>query len=173
MSLSKQSDALCLRLADLADLEAINGIYNHYVEHSVSTFDMEGHSPEKRLQWFEEHRVYDLPILVASDNGKIIAWASASRYSGRCGYKHTVELSMYVASDYLNKGIGRQLMKSLVGECQEKGYHAMLAIVAADNDAGIALLRSFGFEIAGRLKEVGYKFGRWLDVTIMQKVVEQ
>lgn len=172
MTLPSCDQDYLLRPAQEADLEAINQIYNHYVENSWATFDVEKHTDEQRRTWFEEHLKDGLPVLVACDKGKVVAWGSASRYSLRCGYKGTVELSLYVAPGYEHKGIGKQLMKSLLKEGQNRGYHAMVSITSADNEPSIRLLRGLGFEMAGCLKEVGRKFDRWLDVAIMQKVME-
>lgn len=169
---NKACETLNLRPATESDLAGINEIYNFYVDNSLAIFDWEKHSIEKRTQWFKEHQENNLPVLVATDGEQILGWASASKYSQRCGYYKTVELSIYILSEYKRKGLGRQLLSALISACKTDEYHAMLAIVASDNLGSIKLLKEFDFAVAGALKEVGYKFDRWLDVVIMQRIIK-
>lgn len=160
-----------LREAEEKDLARIVEIYNESVRSSTATFDLSEESIESRRRWFEEHQSNDLPIFVIEKDSSVIGWCSFSYYHSRCAYRQTVEPSIYLDASYRKQGYGKQLMNRLMTAAAEKGYHAIVALVCSENEASIKLAQYFGFEIVGRLKEVGYKFDRWLDVSILQKVL--
>jgi L-amino acid N-acyltransferase len=109
------------------------------------------------------------PILIAEKDGLVIGWASLSKWSERCAYSDTAEVSVYIKEDHREKGIGRQLLKALLKEGKNRGLHTILARIAEGNQASINLFKSEDFQHVGVMKEVGKKFGKLLDVYIMQK----
>lgn len=160
-----------LREAEEKDLERIVEIYNESVRSSTATFDLSEESIESRRQWFKEHQSSGLPVFVIEKDSSVIGWCSLSYYHSRCAFRQTVEPSIYLDASYRQQGYGKQLMNRLMTAAAEKGYHAIVALVCSDNQASIKLAKIFGFEIVGRLKEVGYKFDKWLDVSILEKVL--
>lgn len=164
-----------LRAARPDDLAEIDAIYNHYVRSSTCTFQLEPGTLDERRAWFDEHDAHH-PILVAVEAGPpesaVVGWASLSRYHARAAYAKTVELSVYVRHDRRGAGIGRHLVEALLERAARLGHHVVVGGVCAEQDASIALHRALGFREAGRLREVGFKFGRWLDVVYFEWVIE-
>ena len=167
---SSTSD-LAIRLATAGDLEAINAIYNHYVFNSTCTYQTEASTIEERRAWFAAHGP-EYPVTVAQCGGEVIAWGSLTRYHARAAYRPTVENSVYVRHDLLGKGIGRQMLADLIVRAKALGYHSIIAGVSADQTASVKLHERAGFIKVGHLREVGYKFNRWLDVVYLQKMLE-
>ena len=172
---------MTIREATGVDLAAIDDIYNHYVRTSTSTFQVDPTTPEESRIWFAAHGP-DHPVLVFEDDeahasgprvagGRISGWASLNRYNPRQAYGRTVELSVYVRHDRHRRGVGRSLMNELLDRARVSGHHVVLAQVAADQEPSLQLHRSFGFEDVGRLREVGFKFDRWLDVILMSRML--
>lgn len=159
-----------LRPATVADLAAINAIYNHYVVHSTCTYQTEPSTAEERANWFNLHDVPH-PIIVAEEAGEVIGWGALNQFHPRQAYGRTVEDSVYVRHDQHRRGVGRTILKELVRLAIERGYHTILGGISADQEASIALHASLGFEKVSHLREVGYKFDRWLDVIWMQKMI--
>ena len=157
------------RQATLADLPAITEIYNEAIRRTVATFDTEPKTPEEQMVWFADHGP-KYPILVADENGIVVGWASLSKWSDRCAYSDTAEISLYVHEDHQGRGIGRKLLKTIVDEGQKAGLHTIIARIAEASEASIHLHKSVGFEHIGTMREVGRKFGKLLDVYLMQKV---
>lgn len=161
---------LQIRPATPADLDAINRIYNHYVLCSTCTYQTEPETAEARSAWFAGHGPAH-PITVAERAGRVIGWGSLSRYHVRAAYGRTVEDSVYVDADHQRQGVGRALLADLVARAMALGHHAIIAGIDAEQPGSVALHASFGFVHVGRLREVGFKFGRWLDVLYMQRTL--
>ena len=159
-----------IRAARLDDAEAIRSIYNVEVMTSTSVFDLVPRSLEDQRTWLTE-RSGAHAVIVADDGGEVVGFASLSRFKERPAYNTTVEDSVYVDRDHHGRGIGSTLLDELVQVARGHGFHTMIGRITADNDASIALHRRAGFEIVGREREIGRKFGRWLDVAIMQKML--
>lgn len=123
-------------------------------------------SVQDRAIWIANHLRADMPVLVAEYEGEVIAYASASPYHSRCAYRGTVELSIYIRPDSCSAGLGKRLLQDLVSRCT--AYHTLLALICAENQASLKLFANYGFVECGRLRQVGYKFERYLDVVIMQ-----
>jgi phosphinothricin acetyltransferase len=153
-----------------ADLAAISDIYNHYVAHSTCTFALEKEPIRDRITWFQGRAAIH-PVLVAEEAGVVIAWASLSAWNKRCAYAQTVESSVYVHHDHHRRGIGKALMVRLLELAVERKLHSVIAGVSADQSASLALHQGLGFTEVARFKEVGFKFGRWLDVIYLQKML--
>jgi L-amino acid N-acyltransferase len=158
--------------ADPANLEAIHEIYNDAVLNTTASYDYEPRTMEYRIAWFETHAEQRLPIFVAkSDDGQVVGWSSLSRYHDRRGYQFTVENSVYVAAAHRGRGIGKLLMPPLINSAQALGLRAIIAAIDAENQSSIRLHARFGFERVGHFKQVGFKFGRWLDVVYMERML--
>lgn len=160
-----------IRKAALADLEAIRKIYNEAILTTTATFDTEPKSADERLQWFQSHDERH-PILVAVLDGKVVGWASLTQYSERRAYDDTAETSFYVKSEFRGQGIGRKLKEATIEEARRLRFHTLIARVAEGSEESIHLNESAGFVLVGTLKEVGRKFGKLLDVHIMQKMLD-
>ena len=155
-----------IRRAEEGDVPRIMEIYNQAVLATTATFDVEPRSLEDRREWFGKHGSKH-PVLVAGD-GEAQGWASLSRWSDRAAYHASVEISVYVDEKARGKGMGRALMEAIVAEARRLGHHTILARIAGDNPVSIHLHEALGFVMAGTVREVGFKFGRWLDVVTMQ-----
>ena len=155
------------RLATIDDAEATRAIYNVEVAESTVTFDLVPRTLDEQRAWLSA-RSGAHAVLVAEDNGDVVGFASLSPYRDRPAYSTTVEDSVYVRRDQQGKGVGKLLLGDLVGLATSHGFHAMVARIVGGHDASIALHRSLGFEVVGTEREVGRKFGRWLDVLVMQ-----
>ena len=160
---------LIMRKATLGDLSAITEIYNQAILKTTATFDTEPKTLGEQKIWFEGHGS-KYPILVAEEEAKVLGWASLSKWSDRCAYSDTAEISLYVSEKERGRGIGRELLEAIIKEGEKSGLHSIIARIAKGNDMSIHLHRSVGFEQIGIMKEVGRKFGRLLDVYLMQKI---
>lgn len=160
-------EQITIRDATIDDLDAINDIYNHYVRTSTATFQIEPLTPEQRLDWWRAHGD-DFPVLVAQSDGAVLGWASLSSYSGRCAYRKTAEESIYLRPEACGRGLGARLLAATIKRARQAGFHSLIAIASADQDASLRVHTSAGFVEVGRFREVGYKFGRWLDVVLTQ-----
>jgi phosphinothricin acetyltransferase len=158
-----------VRPATHDDLPGILAIYNEAVLNTTATYDYEPRTLEHRTAWFDDHVKHNYPVFVAVDQeGRVAGWSALNRYHDRKGYQFTSENSVYVAADQRGRGIGRLLMNPLIEAARQQGLHAILAGIDADNQASLRLHASFGFVKVAHLKQVGFKFGRWLDVVYME-----
>lgn len=155
----------------MEDLEGISEIYNATILKTTATFDTEPRTLDEQKQWFEEHDL-KYPILVAEEKGLIVGWASLSRWSGRCAYSDTAEISVYVKEEHRGKGIGRKLVKTILREGEKAGLHTIVARIADGNKLSIHIFEVFEFSHIGIMKEVGKKFGKLIDVYLMQKIYD-
>ncbi|MBW3669436.1 MAG: GNAT family N-acetyltransferase [Actinobacteria bacterium] len=161
-----------VRLAELGDAEAIRDIYNREVTGSTVTFDLVPRTLEEQHAWLAEHAGAH-PAVVAVDGaqGRVVGFGSLSPYRSRPAYATSVEDSVYVHESARGAGVGRRLLGELVRLAELHGFHAVMAKIVGGHDASIALHQSCGFEIVGVEKEIGRKFGRWLDVVLMQRLL--
>ena len=162
---------LTIRAAKLSDLGAITDIYNEAILKTVATFDTQTKTLEEQKSWFAEHGP-KYPMIVAEQDGIIVGWASLSMWSDRCAYSDTAEGSLYVKEEYQGKGIGRKLLEAIIEAGKKAGLHNVVARITEGNEASIHLCESVGFEYIGVMKEVGRKFGKLLDVNLMQKIYD-
>jgi L-amino acid N-acyltransferase len=156
-----------IRAATESDLPAINDIYNYYVVNSTCTYQEELEPLESRRQWFFRHNDSH-PVIVALGNGSVVGWASLSTFNARSAYRHTVENSVYVDHEFHREGIGSRLLGELIERARSLGHRVIIAGIDGDQAASVKLHAKFNFENVGRLKRVGFKFGRWLDVIYME-----
>lgn len=159
-----------LRAAVEADAETLARIYAWHVLNGFGTFDEIPPTAETFVARMADVRAHGLPWLIAEANGTALGYAYAAGARERSAYRFTVEDSVYVAPDAQRRGVGRALLSALVEECAKLGLHRMIAAIGdSGNAASIGLHEACGFTIAGRLHEVGFKQGRWLDVVWMQR----
>jgi phosphinothricin acetyltransferase len=164
---------LQVRPATGDDLQAVNDIYNHYVAESHITFDVEPVSMEQRREWFTHyapagrHRLF-----VAEDGGRVVGFASSSRFRPKPGYLTSVETSVYLEPDATGRGAGSRLYESLFKSLEGEDVHRAYAGIALPNPASIALHEKFGFKRVAHFTEQGRKFGRYWDVAWFEKPLE-
>jgi L-amino acid N-acyltransferase len=158
-----------IRKAVPLDVPAITEIYNEAILTTTATFDIKPKTVASQRNWFKDHGKRN-PVLVAVVDGKVVGWVSLSEYSARCAYADTVELSLYIKEVFRNQGVGKRLMTAVLAEGQKAGLHSIISRIAGGNDISIHLHKQFGFQDVGVMKEVGNKFGKLLDVYIMQKM---
>jgi phosphinothricin acetyltransferase len=159
-----------IRDATPDDLQAILDIYNHEVANGTATWDTAPREYEAQVAWLEAHAAPYCAIVVL-EGSDIVAWGSLSRYHPRPGYRFTVEDTVYVRPDRQRRGLGRTVLLELVARAKAGGFHAILGKISGDNEASIELHRAAGFFEAGRERELGYKFDRWLDCVTMQLLI--
>ncbi len=164
------SASLSLRPATADDLSAITAVYAHAVRHDTGTFELDPPSPPEMGRRMAEVAARGLPWLVAARGSQVLGYAYAGAFRPRPAYRYTVENSVYLAADARGQGLGRLLLAELLARCEALGLRQMVAVIGdSDNAASIALHRRLGFMPAGQLRCVGHKFGRWLDVVMMQR----
>ena len=156
-----------------ADLAAMLAINNQAVAETTASWNHAPGSLESRQVWFAGMRAKDDPVLVARQDGdggggEVVGYAYWGPFRPSDGYLHTVENSVYVRKDRQGQGVGRALMLALIERARGKGLHAIVAGIGAENAGSIALHAKLGFVEYGRLPQVGAKFGRWLDLVLMQ-----
>jgi phosphinothricin acetyltransferase len=162
-----EAASISIRLATSDDLAAINDIYNHYVPTSTCTYDETPCALEARRAWFVE-RGPQHPVTVAELDGRVAGWGSLSPFRARSAYRFTCENSVYVHHELHGRGIGGALLVDLIERARTLGYRVIIAGADAEQGPSIALHAKFGFVEVGRFREVGFKFGRWLDVIFME-----
>lgn len=160
-----------VRLATTADADAIRDIYNLEVLESTVTFDLVPRSPQEQLTWLAEHGGAYPCIVAVEDDGTVLGWASLSPYKSRPAYATSVEDSVYVHREHRGRGVGRLLLAELIELAGHHGFHTVLARIVGGHEPSIGLHRTCGFELVGIEREVGRKFGRWLDVALMQRMI--
>jgi L-amino acid N-acyltransferase YncA len=158
-----------IRRAEPGDLGAITEIYNEAVLTTDASFDTEPKTEDEQGTWFMKHGPKH-PIIVAEMDGTVTGWASLSEWSDRRAYADTAEISLYVKEEHRGKGTGRRLLETIILEGEKVGLHCVVARIVAGNDISVHLHESVGFENVGTMREAGRKFGRLLDVIVMQKI---
>lgn len=164
--------AVSIRPVQDGDAGAIAAIYGYHVRHGVASFEeVPPDSAEIARRW-NEILMRGLPYLVALESGRVVGFCYASLYRTRSAYRFTVEDSIYLDQAVLGRGIGRMLLGRLVERCTELGYRQMVAVIGgSDQWPSIGLHRALGFAAVGMLPAVGAKFGRWIDVVLMQRAL--
>jgi phosphinothricin acetyltransferase len=160
-----------VRLARLDDAEAIRSIYNVEVTQSTVTFDLVPRSPLDQQRWLEQHAGAHPAVVAVDDADEVVGFGSLSPYRSRPAYSTTVEDSVYVRRDRQRQGVGRALLQDLLRLATAHGFHSVIGRIVDGHEASIGLHRGCGFALVGVEKEVGRKFGRWLDVVVMQRLL--
>ena len=160
-----------IRAATIADAPALRQIYNHYIEQTVVSFEeiaLTNETMAARLALVEDA---DLPWLVAQDEaGTLLGYAYASPWKARAAYRHSVEITVYLAPQHTGNGVGSALYQALFAALRTRAVHAAVACIALPNEHSVALHEKFGMRKVAHFSEVGYKFGRWLDVGYWQYI---
>ena len=163
---------MTIRKATPDDLPALLRIYNDEVLRGTATFDTEPRSEEQGKLWLDAHGSPNRPLYVAAIEGQAVGYVSLSTYNPKAAYDGTVELSLYIDRQHRRQGIAAELLTFILDyAAAREDIHAVVSLITAENTASIRLHEKFGFRHAGTLNEVGYKFGRLLDVAYYEKLV--
>ena len=164
---------MIVRDATDQDLPGILAIYNDVIATSTAIYSLEPTSLEERRAWFEVRRRQGFPVLVAVEGDEVSGFSTFGDWRGTWpGYRYTVEHSVHVRADRRRSGVGRQLVEALFPEARRLGKHVMLGGVDAENDASLRFHERLGFERVAHFREVGHKFGRWLDLVFVQRLLD-
>ena len=155
-----------IRPAGVEDAEAIRAIRNDVIEHSTAMWTTRLLTPEDGKAWLEEN-LARRSAYVAETGGDVIGFANWAPWRPKDGYRYTVEDSVYVVAGHQGQGVGAELLRTLITGASDSGAHVMMACIEATNAASVALHSRRGFELVGTARQVGTKFGRWLDLTMM------
>lgn len=170
----KHPPDLHLRAADASrDAGAMLAIFNHEIEHSTALYEEEPRTLETMTAWFASKAAGGWPVLVAEDlQGTLLGFASYGPFRAYPSFRYTVEHSVYVSVAARRRGVARRLMRGLVQQAREESLHVMIGAIDAENHASLALHAALGFEPVGHLKQTGRKFGRWLDLVLVQRLLD-
>ena len=157
-----------IRYAAPSDAEAIRGIYNHYVLHTVVSFEEEAVALDEMARRVEAVAAAKLPWLVLEEAGRLVGYAYATPWKSRSGYRHSVESSVYLEASALGKGHGSRLYSELLAELRSRPLRTVIGGVALPNAGSVALHEKFGFRKVAHFESVGWKLGRWVDVGYWQ-----
>lgn len=170
----KVTDTIKIRHAEDEDLEPLTQIYNHYVRHSIATFDTTSFTPEARRNWLLHHAVgTPHQLWVAEQNSAILGYVSSSQFRPKAAYDRSVETSVYLHPDHLRKGLGQTLYKHLFERLTPFDLHRAFAGIAHPNPASVALHKAIGFTKVGSFSDAGYKFGGYHTVHWYEKDLSQ
>ncbi len=160
---------LAIRPATERDIERITDIYNEAIQNTTATFDTETKSAQDRMKWFQDHD-QSHPVIVAEIGDKVVGYASLTKWSERAAYDGTAEVSVYIDRNNRGKGIGKQLLEVLTLEGEKAGLHNLISRITEGNLSSIHIHEQLGFEHIGVMRQAGKKFGKLLDVHLMQKL---
>jgi phosphinothricin acetyltransferase len=161
-----------IRSAAEDDLADILRIYNQAIEKTTAVFEYRPHTLEMRREWFKAKQAASLPVLVALESGAVLGFASYGPFRAWPAYKYSVELSVYVDESARGRGIGSVLVRSILESAHKQDLHVVMAGITADNAVSLRLHEKLGFVEVAHVREVGYKFGRWLDLKLLQIVLD-
>lgn len=162
---------ITIRNASESDLEAILAIYNDVIINTTAVYSEEPHTLAMRKTWYHDRVENNFPVYVAEADGKVAGFSSFGHFRVWPCYRYTVEVSVYVDAVYRGRGISKILLQSLIDRAREMNMHAVIAGISADNEISLNLHQSFGFKEVADFKEVGYKFGRWLDLKFLELLI--
>jgi L-amino acid N-acyltransferase YncA len=164
-----------VRDAEAGDVEAITAIQNAFIGSAAIEWTDAEYSVDERRAWLDSQRAAGYPVLVAVANGEVVGWASFGEFRDTRrwpGYRFTVEHTIHVRHDQWGRGVGRQLIDVLVERATALGFHVMVAAVDGENAASLTFHERVGFVEVARMPQVGTKFGRWLDLVLLQRVLD-
>jgi phosphinothricin acetyltransferase len=161
-----------VRPAVESDIPAVQEIYSHFVRLTTASFEEDPPTVAEMTARWQRVQARGLPYLVAVKGNKVVGYAYASPFRERSGYRYTIEDSVYVGEDYLGRGVGHALMTELVNRCTALGFRQMIAVIGdSTNAASLALHSRHGFFVVGALSSTCFKFGRWVDAVLMQRIL--
>lgn len=155
-----------------ADLPAILNIYNHAIATTTAVFSYLPHTLDMRREWFAEKQAKGYPVLVADLGGDVAGFATYGPFRAWPAYRYSVEHSVYVAAPARRRGVARRLMTALLERARAQDFHVVIGGIVAENEASLALHASLGFERVAHFRQVGFKFGRWLDLVFVQVLLD-
>lgn len=150
------------------DLPVILDIVNEVIRTSTANYNYDPETLEERRDWLQKKQQSGMPVIVAETDGQTIGFGTYGQFRDRTGYRFTVEHSVYIATPFRSKGVGKRLLETLIQLAKTQGMHIMVAGIDAENTESIAFHRKYGFEPVGHFREIGFKFDRWLDVVFLQ-----
>ena len=169
---TESEQGVIIRDATAADIPHIQQIYAHHVLSSTTTFEEVPPTEQEMQQRMQKVRENGLPWLVAEEDGRILGYCYAGPYRPRPAYRYTIEDSIYLAEGEFGRGIGQQLLSTLLQRCEAGPWRQMIAVIAGtQNESSIILHRKLGFAHVGTQPDTGYKFGQWIDVVFMQRAL--
>ena len=160
-----------IRDARVDDLPGILAIYNDVIATSTAVYREDPATLDDRTQWYQARQAQGYPILVAADDSGIVGFASYGDFRSWPGYRFTVEHTVHIRADQRARGVGTRLMQALIERAVAQGKHVMVGGVDADNEPSLRFHERLGFVRAARLHDVGFKFGRWLDLVFVQRIL--
>ena len=160
-----------VRAMRAADAEEVAGIYNHYVTQTIITFEEEAVSSSEICQRLHDVQSFSLPWLVAEHAGRVVGYAYAGKWKGRCAFRFSTEVAVYVSPDKPGYGIGSRLYEQLLPALRAREIHVAIAGIALPNEGSRVLHEKFGFTKVAHFKDVGFKFERWIDVGYWQLIL--
>lgn len=164
--------AVQIRDAEPGDLPTITEIHNHAVVHTTAIWNEDAVDVADRGAWLADRTGRGYPVIVAVDETGVLGYASYAQWRPHSGYRQTVEHSVYVRGDQRGRGIGTTLMTALIARARAAGIHVMIGGIESGNTASIVLHQKLGFAEVGRMPQVGAKFGRWLDLSMLQLILD-
>ena len=163
---------IIIRPATADDLPSILEIVNHAILNTTAIYDYDARTLAEQKAWFEEKQTSQFPVVVAANDDEVLGFGTFGAFRIKVGYRFTVEHSVYVTEKAIGKGIGKLILQKLIDLAKEQNYHSMIGVIDASNSGSIEFHKKFGFVEAGILKQAGYKFDKWLDVSLMQLLLK-
>lgn len=160
-----------IRPYQIEDAPIILEIINYNILNATALYDYEPRTLENQLAILEEKLSKGFPVIVATEKETVVGFGYYSEFRFREAYKFTVEHSVYAHPNYIGKGIGKSILENLIVLAKAQKLHTMIGVIDAENQSSIEFHKKFGFEIAGTIKESGFKFDRWLHSVFMQKML--
>ncbi len=165
------SEEVQFRNARIEDAPAITEIYNYYIRETIISFEEEPISPEEMASRMSEVLDLGFPWIVAEKNGTVLGYCYGSKWKGRCAYRYTAELTVYLHPEAIGMGLGTKLYQMLFEALRELSIHVIIGGISLPNPASVALHEKMGMTKASHYREVGYKFDQWIDVGYWQKIL--
>ncbi|HET7552818.1 MAG TPA: arsinothricin resistance N-acetyltransferase ArsN1 family B [Gemmatimonadaceae bacterium] len=169
--MSTARDDLTIRAATVADADAVAAIYDHYVTRTIVTFEEEPVPASEMALRIQNTTALSLPWLIAERQGGVVGYAYARPWRERRAYRFSAEITVYVVPSSTGRGIGSRLYEKLLPLVQDRGIHAVVGVIALPNEASVALHEKFGLSKVAHLREVGFKFDRWIDVGYWERIL--
>ena len=161
-----------IRKATESDLQGMLTIYNEIIKNTTAVYEYNTQTFVMRVQWFASKKESGFPVFCAEENGLVIGFSSIGPFRNWTAYKYSVENSVYVSAEHRGKGIGKLLLLPLIQAAKEMNMHTIIASIDANNESSLRLHKSLGFFEVAHFKQVGYKFGRWLDLKFLELILD-
>lgn len=166
------AEGTLIRLAEEKDLEGILEIYNDAILNTTAIYNYKPYTIKDIQQWFADKKNNNFPVFVSITDNRVSGFVTYGPFRVRPAYKYSIEHSVYVHPEFRKRGLAKTLLTKIIAVARENNYHAIVAGIDADNKISVDLHKQFGFVEVGHIKEVGFKFNRWLDLTFMELVLE-